>query len=234
MRTLCGFCIALLASTGLFAQNRSGFVTPLPGTPTFGSVVHPGGTSAMPGVQRTTGSVVHPGGNTPQIGIPGIRWQGAPGQFRAVRQNSLGYAYPVAVPVYVGGGYDPMGIAQSAPQQQQQAPNVIVIYPPAQNYPPQSYQMYSAPAGTPQGNIVEVPQDQLQPQNDQTEATHYILAFKDHSIYTAIAYWVDGDTLHYFTSGNTHNQVSVSLVDRDLTKRLNEGSGLEVKLPPAK
>jgi hypothetical protein len=47
-----------------------------------------------------------------------------------------------------------------------------------------------------------------------------------------VAYWVDGDTLHYFTSANTHNQASVSLVDRDLTERLNKESGLEVKLPP--
>jgi hypothetical protein len=45
---------------------------------------------------------------------------------------------------------------------------------------------------------------------------------------------VDGDTLHYFTSGNTHNQASVSLVDRDLTERLNKESGVEVRLPPVK
>ena len=46
--------------------------------------------------------------------------------------------------------------------------------------------------------------------------------------------WVEGDTLHYFTDGSTHNQVSLSLVDRELTRRLNEESGLQVKLPPAK
>jgi hypothetical protein len=80
---------------------------------------------------------------------------------------------------------------------------------------------------------MDVPPAQTQAQ-DQGEATHYLLAFKDHSIYSAVAYWVEGDTLHYFTSGNTHNQVSVALIDRDLTKRLNEASGLEVKLPPAK
>jgi endonuclease YncB( thermonuclease family) len=66
---------------------------------------------------------------------------------------------------------------------------------------------------------------------DEFEPSHYLIAFKDHSVYSAVAYWVDGDTLHYFTSGNTHNQVSVSLVDRDLTERLNKESGLELKLP---
>src|ERR1700676_3788843 len=57
-----------------------------------------------------------------------------------------------------------------------------------------------------------------QPAADQAanteEPARYLIAFKDHTIYSALAYWVDGDTLHYFTSGNTHNQVSISLVDR--------------------
>jgi hypothetical protein len=45
---------------------------------------------------------------------------------------------------------------------------------------------------------------------------------------------VDGDTIHYFTTGNKHNQASLSLVDRDLTDRLNKETGYEVKLPPEK
>src|SRR4051812_41359978 len=117
MRTLTGFCLALLSITCLSAQNQSGFTNSAPGvTRTFGSVVHPGGTSAIPGVQRTTGSVVNPGGGTPQIGIPGLRWQGMPGVHpgNVGRRNGAGgygnggYAYPVAVPVYVG-SYDMWG-----------------------------------------------------------------------------------------------------------------------------
>lgn len=237
MRTLLGFCLALLAASILPAQNRSGFVQPMPGVMGAGSVVHPGGASGLPGVQRTTGSVVHPGGSTTQIGIPGIRPQGFLGQRSPYRNGAGVYAYPVAVPIYVGGygygygyGYDAPPV-QAPPQPTQ--PNVIVIYPPQQSAPPA--QVYYAP---PQSTITEVPPQQMQqpqqPQQDQGEATHYLIAFKDHSIYSAVAYWVDGDTLHYFTNGNTHNQVSVSLVDRDLTKKLNENSGLEVKLPPAK
>jgi hypothetical protein len=186
----------------------------------------------MPGVQRTVGSVVHPGGGTPQIGIPGLRWQGTPGanSYRGYRNGSAAYAYPVAVPVYVG-GYDMMPQYQppAYQQPQQQQPNVIVVYPPAPAYPAYNYQ-------TPmQSNFGDVPAAETQAQvQDQGEATHYLIAFKDRSVYSAVAYWVDGETLHYFTSGNTHNQVSVSLVDRDLTKRLNEGSGLEVKLPAPK
>ena len=237
MRTVSGFCFALLAVAGLSAQNRSGFVTPPNVTRTFGSVVNPGSSSAIPGVQRTVGSVVHPGGNTPQIGIPGIRWQGVAGANGGrgyYRNNNGGYAYPVAVPVYVGGyGYGGYGYDAMAPQapvyQQPQQPNVIVVYPPAPAY--SAFPAYQAPA---QSNVIEAPEAAAQPQDQGGEATHYLLAFKDHSIYSAVAYWVEGDTLHYFTSGNSHNQVSISMVDRELTKKLNEGSWLEVKLPAAR
>jgi len=67
--------------------------------------------------------------------------------------------------------------------------------------------------------------------NPPAEPAHYYIALKDHHVYLAVAYWVEGNTLHYFLPGNTHNQVSLSLVDRDLTKRLNRESGTEVRLP---
>src|SRR5262249_47738950 len=77
MKTLSGFGLLLLSVSALPAQNRSGFVS-LGG---FGgvtrravpSVVQPGGTSAMPGVQRFTPNVVFPAGGAQQIGIPGTR-----------------------------------------------------------------------------------------------------------------------------------------------------------------
>ena len=46
-----------------------------------------------------------------------------------------------------------------------------------------------------------------------------------------MAYYTEGDTLHYFTSGNVHNQVSVSLVDRQLTEQLNRERNVDVRLP---
>ena len=66
---------------------------------------------------------------------------------------------------------------------------------------------------------------------EPAESNRYLLAFKDHTIYSAVAYWVDGDTLHYFTTGNTHNQASISLIDRELTERLNRELGIDFKLP---
>jgi hypothetical protein len=225
MRARAGFCVALLAATGLYAQNRTGFINPIPATRTFGSVVQPGGGSTLR-ITRTTGSVLYPGGASPQIAIPGVRLQGAPPAQRRGGHHGGAVAYPVAVPVYVGGygyGYEVPPAPVEPQQLQPQQPNVIVVYPPSPSY------QYAPP----QSNIVEVPREQLEAREEKVEPSRYLIAFKDRSIYSAVAYWVDGDTIHYFTSGNTHNQASVSLIDRALTRRLNEG-GLDVKLPAEK
>jgi hypothetical protein len=87
--------------------------------------------------------------------------------------------------------------------------------PPAAGPPPEAYQQPAPP----------------QEDTSGSEPAHYLIALKDHTIYAAVAYWVDGTTLHYFTSGNVHNQVSLPLVDRDLTERLNKETGLQVNLP---
>jgi hypothetical protein len=67
-----------------------------------------------------------------------------------------------------------------------------------------------------------------------SDAPRFLIAFKDRTIYSVIAYWTDGDTLHYFTSGNVHNQASMSLIDRPLTERLNRELGIDFTLPAAK
>ena len=87
----------------------------------------------------------------------------------------------------------------------------------------------------PPANVYEAPRpaDSVS-EPEPAESNRYLLAFKDHTIYSAVAYWVDGDTLHYFTTGNTHNQASLSLIDRELTERLNRELGIDFKLPAAK
>jgi hypothetical protein len=241
MRTLGGFAIALAAVTCLSAQNRTGFVNFRSITRTPGSVVFPGGTSALPGVIRTTGSVVYPGGGGSQIAIPsaitnvnlGVR-PVRPG-FNHPQRRPHGvttvYAYPVYVPNYYDGSY----FTEPPPPAAQQ-PNIVVIYPPqqapvivngsGQDYTRQPLTLYQpeATASPEPASAAEAP----------AASPFYLIAFKNNTIYSAVAYWVDGDTLHYFTSGNTHNQASISLIDRELTARLNRESGVEVKLPPAK
>jgi hypothetical protein len=233
MRTLGGLCIALLLAGGLFAQ-RGNYVNSQPVlTGGFGNVVYPGGTPAtVPGMTRSFGNVVYPGGGGPRLVVPGSHQAVRPQ--RAVSPG-LVYSYPL----YVGGygyGYGYNGTdAPVDPSQQQQQPNVTVVYPPQPA--PVIINQYgsgdSSPAVRP--HMYDMP---AEPQADSTpaeaESTHYLIAFKDHTIYSAVAYWVDGDTLHYFTAGNTHNQASLSLVDRELTLRLNQESGVSMKLPAAK
>jgi hypothetical protein len=43
---------------------------------------------------------------------------------------------------------------------------------------------------------------------------------------------VEGETLHYVTNQNTHNQVSLDLVDRELSDRLNRERQVDFRLPP--
>jgi hypothetical protein len=258
VRTLGGFCIVLFATGGLFAQVRGAYTNPRPLTNPFGSVVFPASPSS-PTVQRTFGSVVFPGSGTPQFrtanpfvqanpvqvgrsfpnpGRPGVigRGIGPGGINNGGRQNrrqqtTFVYAYPVYVGGYGNGYYDASMQPEMAPLPPPAQPNVTVVMPP--QAPPVVVREGQHPMMESQQGPVSAYQPPLQ-EETPPEPMRYLIAFKDHTIYSAVAYWVDGDTLHYFTSGNTHNQVSLSLVDRDLSQRLNKESGVELKLPAPK
>jgi hypothetical protein len=164
------------------------------------------------------------------------------------RGNRGNQTYVFAYPFFVGGGYGmgydpgsgpPPDGGPPPPQGPPQPQNITVIYPPAQHATPMMIQPPppDGEPGRPGATIFEAqppPEVMAGVQQPDNGEPHYLIAFKDHIIYSAIAYWVDGDTLHYFTSGNTHNQASLSLLDRDLTERLNKELGIEFKLPPAK
>ncbi len=231
MRSLSCISVGLLVAGGLYGQFHP------PGAPVvtggFGNAVLPAGTPATnPNIQRFIPSAVFPGGGGPHLNIPGQRPQRYTG--------SPNIATPYAYPVYVGGGSDydsSYGNPFSQPPVQQQQPNVTVIYPPQpapviiNQFGPGAVPPAMARNDSPEPVSPYQPMDQA---SDQTSPDHYLIALKDHTVYSVVAYWVDGDTLHYFTAGNVHNQASLSLVDRDLTVRLNRESGLEVKLPAGK
>lgn len=115
---------------------------------------------------------------------------------------SSGYAplaQPDAPPAY---GYGP-GDGQPLP-------------PPPDGQPPppdDSLRIYQAPAPTPQEQAMN-------------EGRYYLIAYKDHSVYTALAFWMENGVLNYVTPQNVHNQVSLDLLDMDLTKTLNSRRGL--------
>jgi len=250
MKTLAGFCALLLPATGVFAQTAR----------RFGSVVFPGGTSTTtPGVTRNFGSVVFPGSAsvptvrtapTPPVGIihgnafgntfrsagpvVGQNFRRIPSGNRPGRSSTSTFVY--AYPVFVGGyensmvGGDPPPPPMALPPMVQ--PPLTTMYSPDTARPvviqvtPDNYSR--PPLSTYQPAAPEAADEPV------AGAARYLLAFKDHTVYSAVAYWFDGDTLHYFTTGNTHNQASVSLLDRDLTARLNQELGIDFHLPAAK
>ncbi len=232
MRTLVGLSAGLLMCGAALAQSHGSIQPYVKGG--FGSVVYPAGTPATnPGLTRFTPNVVYPGGGGPKLVVPNPNAGLNRGVRRGGGTGSYVYAYPVYVGSY-GSVLDPMGYDGGAPAAAaQQQPGVTVVMPPAQP-PVVINQYYDAP---PKPGMIMIPQDSdvpppaAQAPEAEIQPVHYLLAFKDHTIYSAVAYWVDGDTLHYFTSGNTHNQVSLSLIDRDMTAKLNKDSGVEVKLP---
>ncbi len=212
----------------------------------FGSVIFPGGTTATtPGITRGFGSVVFPGGAPmqPIYGGAGIQTHSGKSNFRrdpAIgRGSGIAPAYIYAFPVFVGGydnsnapqeqtaPHEQMGPQEQAVPQEHAVPVMIEAGPDGEyttTSPRQTSTVYQ-PEQRPE--TLEVPAKPADP-------PQYLLAFKDHSIYSAVAYWVDGDTLHYFTAGNVHNQASMSLIDRPLTERLNRELGINFTLPPAK
>src|SRR5574340_473146 len=242
MKFLAGIGTVLLVAGLAFAQERTF------GSPSgFGNILYPG--TGQPPVRQGLsgfGNIAFPGtGRAPQARLPfsitntcfANRLGGIVSGFNPYRGNLGGgrgssvVYMPYAYPVYMG-GYDVM------PQQQ---PNVVVVYP-AQQAPVVINQHFQQPAPPPaedEATSIKVYQAPSRSPEDMAAAAAqpspgYPFAFKDHSIYSSVAYWVEGDTLHYFTSGNVHNQVSMSLLDRPLTLRLNKERGVDVRFPEAR
>jgi hypothetical protein len=239
MRILCAVFLVVLAVAPLSAQYGSvgGFgnvafrgLGHAPAGNPWGNVVFP----AVPGGAAALSSGANAGFPS-QLGgiVSGFRpYNGAPEGRGGGRRRGVASIY--AYPVYVGGygygyGYD------QEPQATQQAPNITVIYPPSQQAPVIITGQGGAEQGQPQeaganSNFHYYPPQSGNAEAAPSDATYYLVAFKDHTIYSAVAYYVEGDTLHYFTAGNVHNQVSLSLVDKALTEQLNRERNVDVRL----
>jgi hypothetical protein len=60
---------------------------------------------------------------------------------------------------------------------------------------------------------------------------YYLIAYRNRSIYAALTWWVEGNTLHYVTTQNTHNQAALDLIDLDKTIRLNQDRDIPFSIP---
>lgn len=159
-----------------------------------------------------------------------------------------GNALIVPYPVFYGGyyyGYDAPPAPQAGgyyydPSGAQQVPPVAIIN---QGYQPEtinpSFQDYSnvdlpPPSTLRRYDTSSPPYQNPAPQAQNDQPSTYLIAMKDHTIYAAIGYWTEGETLHYITTDNIHNNVSLDLVDRAFTKQLNDERHIEFRLPPEK
>ena len=109
-------------------------------------------------------------------------------------------------------------------------------YPPAgYAYPPTYYdsgpvvvnQNYGAPDPPPPVARTR----EYAPRQEASRDPLYLIAFTDHRITAAIAYWVEGDTLHYVTREHEPKQVRLDDVDRAFSEQLNRDRRVEFRLP---
>jgi hypothetical protein len=247
MRYTVSVGLILAFSLSAFAQHHGGapppnFIRPgLPARPFgngFGRVAYPGtgvpsgrNTVTFPFVPAPTTFVERIGAMTSGAGYTGV----SGGRRGYGHRRGGAAAFPFAYPVFVGGEYysDP-----SYYQGQQQAPNITIVMPP-QNAPPVTVNQYAQDAASedqtsPGGSIHTYQAPSAERPNPSDDDVVFFVALKDSSVYTALAYWVEDSTLHYITSQGKHNQVSLDLVDRETSAKLNEGRKVEFRLPPAR
>jgi len=160
------------------------------------------------------------------------------------------YGYPYTYSVWVPDYYDYLNSQGYAPQygpapdqaavasgpqqpviinQYFGAPGPTQVEPPGANVPGGNSQTANGPAvNGPAVNDSDAraPGDPIgSPQN------YYLIAYKDHEVFPALAYWVEDKTLHYVTTQNTHNQASLDLIDLPLTKSLNQRNEVPFTIP---
>jgi hypothetical protein len=178
----------------------------------------------------TTVFAQHRGGGAPvgRVGAPspsGFR----PGPVRPPAPVRPYYPRSVAVPypVFIGGGYGGYYGAPSDYGYANPAPVAIVNQDfQTDSVNPSIVDFSNVPPAEPAANT-----DENGLRDDQP--TIFLIALTDHTVVAAIAYWVDGDTLNWVSRDAKQNRMSLSLVDRDFSKQLNDERHVEFKLPPA-
>jgi hypothetical protein len=152
--------------------------------------------------------------------------------------SGYGYGYPYygAYPAYYSSpvyddysGYDYPAYTSSYPSNYQSSPNVTVVYPPQSQEPSTVYVERPNPV------IREYDQYGQQTNRPTAQADSgppvYLIAFRDHSIRAALAYWVQTGILHYVTVDHEQKQAPLNTVDRDLSAQLNRERRVAFSLP---
>ena len=166
-------------------------------------------------------------------GTPG--YTGAPtGGGRAPRVIPV---FPYAFPFYGGGYFQPPAppvMVVAAPEQPSTQVIVNQFYTPETANPRMreygengeeisGVRVYSAPTLKP---TVEEPAANRR----DSQPPVYLVAFKDNSIQSVMAFWREGATLHYVTVQGDHKTAALTSFDEAFTGQLNRERGLEFKL----
>ena len=131
-----------------------------------------------------------------------------------------GFGFPIAYPAFGGYGYyDPYVYPYA------QGPNVTVVAPyPSEPAPP--VVIYERPPRA----VVHEYREETAGEPEYREKI-YLIAFKDSSIVAALAYWLEGDNLHYITRQREHKQAPLDRVDRAFSEQLNRDRKTDFSLP---
>ncbi len=99
-------------------------------------------------------------------------------------------------------------------------------------YPPEPYADSYEPAPEPPVVYGPQPTVTVAPTVARTNRTpEYLLAFNDHNIKLAVAYWTEKTNLRYVTTDHEIKTVPLASVDRDLSMRLNYERRVTFNLP---
>lgn len=165
------------------------------------------------------GSVANPGhppgvpASVPYNSVPYNNYNTGTGKSRSkYRTPYIAIGYPVYLPT----GYTEQGPpVEQQPIESDRRPVIIQNFYANPQQPAESQlQTYVAPSTSP---VIETPA-----QTAVNNGNYYLIAYKDHHVYSALAYWIEGATFHFVTTQNVHNQLSMDGLDLNLTKRLNQ------------
>jgi len=214
----------------------------------FGRVANPGAVAGSTG-GAGFGRMVYPGTGAPAVArnqrLPGADFVALPAP-RVQHQHRSGYAVAVPYPVFYGGSYydydaPPAPVAPYSPAAYQ-PPVYNNGYDPITQPPVVIINQYFTPdvANPVLRDNSNVPLPQPAPQaanagdaavNASDQQVMFLIAMKDHTIYPAVAYWVEGEILNYITVQGVKNSASLDLVDREFSKQINKERKVEFGLP---
>jgi len=217
----------------------------------FGQSQHSGAGAGYTGIGPTGFGTAAGRGAGPSAVRSGTGFRGngyGPSGRTGYRRQSVVAPIYVGIPIYGGYAYGWGGDDTNAPPadagDQSAAGNPSVVI--NQDYVPDhaspmirdysntgdsgqsSLQTWAAP-GPPPGEPAAPEAPISVPDDDQ--ATIYLIAFRDHTIVPALAYWTEGKTLKYVNVDHDINQITLDLVDRDLSNRLNQERNVDFRLP---